>query len=51
MPAEASLAATDAPITPAPITTQRRDPAEGTVTTVWDDHATRKRRLNGGVLL
>jgi hypothetical protein len=35
MPAEASLAATDAPITPAPITTQRRDLTEAMAPTVW----------------
>ncbi len=44
MPAEASLAATDAPITPAPITTQRRDPTETMTPTVGGSHQAGKPR-------
>ncbi len=44
MPAEASLAATDAPITPAPITTQRRDPTEAMTPTVGGRHQAGKPR-------
>ena len=42
MPDEASLAATDAPSTPAPITTQRRDPTKAIAPTVEGSHETGK---------